>query len=199
MADEKELKELKVEDIKKKADETGCPVQRALYYVSEFLFGPMCGRCFPCSMGSYEARIILRNIIAGKGSADELDNLKRIASLMIDSSMCKKGKDTAKFILEWMDSGVFSKHIEDGLCPERMCCNYVEYRIIPEKCIICGLCKDACQYDAIHGEKKKPFLSGYKPYEIRQQKCTKCSECIKVCPTGAIILADKKVKEPVGV
>jgi NAD-dependent dihydropyrimidine dehydrogenase PreA subunit len=193
-----EQKELKVEDIKKAADEKGCAVQKAIYYVTEFLSGPMCGRCFPCSMGSYEARIILQNLAEGRGTGESVSNLKRIATLMLDSSMCKKGKDTAKFILEWMDTDVFSKHSE-GICPEKTCRELIEYRIIPDKCNLCGICKDVCKYGAIHGEKKKPYLSGYRPYEIRQKKCTKCGDCIKVCPTEAIILVDAKVKEPVGV
>lgn len=193
-----EQKELKVEDIKKAADEKRCAVQKALYYVTEFLSGPMCGKCFPCSMGSYEARAILNSVVEGHGTEKGLSNLKRIATLMLDSSMCKKGKDTARFILEWMDTDVFARHIE-GICPAKTCAAFIEYRIIPEKCDLCGICQDVCEYGAIHGEKKKPYLSGYRPFEIRQKKCTKCGECIKVCPTGAIILVDAKIKEPVGV
>ena len=50
-------------------------------------------------MGSYEARTILKNLMGGKGSEAELANLKRIADEMVESSMCKKGKDTARFLL----------------------------------------------------------------------------------------------------
>ena len=39
----------------------------ALYYTEAFLSGPMCGRCLPCSLGSYEAKVRLQNIIEGKG------------------------------------------------------------------------------------------------------------------------------------
>lgn len=192
-----EQKEIKVEDIKKTAEERECAVEKALYYVSEFLSGPMCGRCFPCALGTYEAKVRLQRISNGMGFDDDLDALKRIAGNMLEASMCKKGKDTAKFILEWIDSDVFAKHIE-GICPGKTCLALVEYRIIPEKCTMCGMCKDVCIYGAIHGEKKKPFKSGYHPFEIRQKKCTKCGECIKVCPDGAIVLVDARVTEPVG-
>jgi len=83
--------------------------------------------------------------------------------------------------------------------PDKTCVAFIEYRIIPDKCNLCGLCKDVCIYGAIHGEKKKPYLSGYLPFEIRQQNARNADDCIKVCPTGAIIIVDAKVKEPVGV
>ena len=72
MSEEKEQKEKKLEDIKKEAEQKNCPVQRSLYFVDEFLSGPMCGRCLPCSLGSYEAKILLQSIIDGKGTDDDL-------------------------------------------------------------------------------------------------------------------------------
>ena len=60
-------KEKKVADIKKEADAITCPVKRALFYMEEFLEGPMCGKCFPCEMGCYEARQRLRTIQSGAG------------------------------------------------------------------------------------------------------------------------------------
>ncbi len=196
--EQKEQKEKKLEDIRKEAEEKKCPVQKSLYFIGEFLSGPMCGRCFPCSLGSYEARIRLKSITEGTGTEDDILNLKRIAENMLEASMCKKGKDTAKFILEWMDKGIFQEHIQ-GTCPDTECLAFIEYRIIPDKCIMCDLCNEACKYDAIIGEKKKSYLSGYHPYEIRQKRCVKCSDCIKVCPTGAIVIAGSKEREPVGV
>lgn len=193
-----EHKELKVEDIKKEAEEKHCPVQKALYYIEKFLSDPMCGKCFPCSFGTHEAKIRLKDIISGKGIEADIFALRRIASKMLEASMCKKGKDTARFILEWIDTDAFNEHIE-GRCPEKECTVFIEYRIIPERCIMCGLCQDVCGYNAIIGEKKKSYLSGYLPYEIRQKRCVKCGECIKVCPTEAIIVVDVKSKEPVGV
>lgn len=191
-----EQKEIKVEDIKKEAEGKACAVQKALYYVTEFLAGPMCGRCFPCAMGSYEARLRLQRIVEGDGAEGDLAALRRIAVDMTEASMCKKGKDTAKFILEWMDKGAFAEHIA-GRCASGDCRALVEYRIIPEACTMCGACKDACKFTAIVGEKKKPYLGGYLPFEIRQKRCTKCGECIKVCPTGAVVRTDIGAQVPV--
>ena len=192
-----EQKELKVEEIKKQAEEKKCPVQRALFYVDGFLAGPMCGRCFPCALGSYEARVRLKKIIQGHGSEADIQALRRISDEMLVSSRCKKGKDTATFILEWLNTDVFAKHLE-GSCPDRECKSLIEYVIIPEKCTMCGLCLEACKYAAIFGEKRKPFSSGYFPFEIRQKRCVKCGDCLPVCPEGAIEIVEKKAAAPVG-
>jgi len=194
-----EQKEKKAEEIKKDAEaKKKCPVNKALYYIEEFLSGPMCGKCFPCEMGCYEAKIRLENITDGKGSESDLIAIKKIADEMLVSSRCKRGKDTAQFIVEWMGADVYKEHVE-GRCPDKECTALIEYRIIPEDCIMCGLCLDACKDNAIIGEKKKKYQSGVLPFEIRQKRCTKCGDCIKVCPTNAIVFVDVKAKEPVGV
>ena len=184
-------KEIKIEDIKKEAEEKRCTVQKTMYYIEKFLSDPMCGKCFPCSFGTYEAKIRLKEILSSKGTEADISALRRIAHEMIEASRCKKGKDTARFILEWMDTDAFHEHIE-GACPEKECLAFIKYRIIPKKCVMCGECKVVCKFDAIVGEKKKPYLSGYLPFEIRQKRCTKCGECIKVCPTEAIEIVDIK-------
>jgi ferredoxin len=193
-----EEKEKRVEDIKKEAEGIRCPVKRALYYTEEFLEGPMCGKCFPCALGAYEAKVRLQGIVSGRGTEADLMALRRISEEMLTSSRCKKGKDTAQFILEWMATDAFREHI-GGRCPERDCEAFIQYRVIPEKCTICGLCKEACRYNAIIGEKKVPYRSGYMPFEIRQRRCTKCGDCIKVCPSEAIEIIDVKAREEVKV
>ncbi|MCL0096370.1 4Fe-4S binding protein [Thermodesulfovibrionales bacterium] len=190
-----EAKELKVEEIKLEAERTiKCPVNKTLYYITKFLSGPMCGRCFPCAMGSFEAKIRLQNIVEGKAAELDLDALKKITTGMIEASMCKKGKDTARFIIEWMNTGVYHEHIE-GRCPDMECLAFIEYVIVPDKCTMCGLCQEICKYDAIIGEKKRPYQSGYLPFEIRQKRCTKCDECVDVCPTGAVIIVEARGRE----
>jgi ferredoxin len=194
-----EEKEKKLEDIRKEAEGKRCAVQKTLYFIEEFLAGPMCGKCLPCALGSYEAKIRLIKLaqnIEGIGASD-IEALKRIALQMLESSRCKKGKDTAQFMIELLEGSQeeFNLHLS-GVCPEKECSALIEYIIVPELCIMCGKCLEACKYDAIIGEKKEPFLSGYLPFEIRQKRCTKCGECVKVCPTGAIEIITTKIEEP---
>ncbi len=189
---------VKVDDIKNDAEGIKCPVEKSHFLIDKFLDGPMCGKCFPCSMGSYEARVLLENLMKGECNETQLLHIKNIADEMLIASMCKKGKDVAKYIIEWFDADVFRKHL-DGICTENTCKPLIEYRIIPEKCTMCGDCLPACKYNAIHGEKIKPFTSGYHPFDIKQHKCVKCGDCLPVCPTGAIILVDANVSEAVEV
>jgi ferredoxin len=189
MTNQEEFKPKKVEDIKKETEERRCPVQKSLYYIENFLADSMCGKCFPCAYGTYEAKIRLRDIISGIGSDADIAALRRIAEDMIESSRCKRGKDSATFLLEWMNNGSFTVHVEKK-CPDRECLELTEYFIIPEKCIMCGECTNACKFAAIIGEKMKPYQSGYLPFEILQKRCTRCGECIKVCPTNAIEFHD---------
>lgn len=182
---------LKVEDIKTSAESKRCAVQKALFYVQNFLDELMCGKCFPCSLGIYEAKIRLQKIMERRGTTKDISVLRRIAENMRVSSRCKKGKDSASFILEWMGTGFFQEHL-NGVCTERECLAFIEFVIVPPKCIMCGLCQDVCKHHAIFGEKSKPYLSGYLPFEIRQKRCVKCGECVNVCPTDAIVVLSEK-------
>jgi ferredoxin len=185
----KEKKGKKVEDIRKEAEEQACAVRKALYFVEEFIKGPMCSRCFPCSLGTGEAKIRLIRISQHLQDVDVQDilALKRIGLNMIEGSFCKKGKDTGAFLIEVLAASneEFREHLQ-GTCPKRECISLVEYVIKPELCTMCGKCADVCTYGAIIGEKKQAYFSGYFPFEIRDKRCTQCGECMKVCPSGAI-------------
>lgn len=184
---EKETTQVKMEDVQAKADEKNCPVQRSLVFVEEFLAGPMCGKCFPCSMGSYEARVRLKRLVDGSAGNEDIEKVNTISSHMLVASMCKRGKDTAKYLLDNIASLEVSDHLT-GLCAKNECLAHVKYIIIPENCTMCGDCLDACKDNAILGEKKKPYLSGYTPFEIVQKRCTRCGECMKVCKYDAVKL-----------
>lgn len=191
MTEKEKKKPVKMEDVQAKADLKNCPVQRSIVYIEEFLAEPMCGRCFPCSMGTYESRIRVNRMIDGSSSDEDIQAVKMIMSHMLTASMCKKGKDTAAYILEQMGSSEFSDHTS-GTCKTGECNTLTSYHIIPENCTSCGDCLDVCKDNAVIGEKVKPFMSGYMPFEIAQKRCTKCGECIKVCKDKAIITKTAK-------
>lgn len=186
-----EQKERSTRDIIKETESMSCSVRKAAYYLDAFLRDIMCGKCFPCALGTFESASILRDIITGRGTQADLHALTEIADILTVASRCKKGKDTGQFILDLLKTGAFSEHI-GGRCPDRECASYSEYRIVPEKCIMCGECQVVCTFHAVVGEKKVPYFSGYLPFEIASKRCTRCGECLKVCPNDAIIVVDKK-------
>jgi ferredoxin len=191
-------KEKKVGDIKKEAEGKACAVQQALYFINEFISGPMCGKCFPCALGTAEAKFRLGRL-TNKGDhavRNDIELLKRIGLQMIEGSFCKKGKDVGKYIVDMLSGSEdeFMRHLS-GVCPKGECEGFVQYFIKPELCDMCGKCLDVCNFKAILGEKQSLFRISYLPFEIRQNRCTKCGECIKVCPTGAIEIRSVAVEE----
>ncbi len=191
MTEDKKKKPVTMKDVKAKAEEKKCSAQQVLLFIEEFLAEPMCGRCFPCSFGSYEANIRAKRLVDGTATDEDIDRLKRIGANMLEASMCKKGKDTAAFITEKIENADLLKHLEKE-CIVKECKTMDVYLIDNEKCTMCGLCLDACKDFAIKGEKATKFGAGYLPYEIAQKRCTKCGECLKVCPEGAVLLLTTK-------
>ena len=186
------------EDIRKEAEEKLCPVQRVLYFVTEFISGPMCGKCFPCSLGTQEAKIRLIKIAQhlSNATASDIAALRRIAEIMTEASRCKKGKDTGRFIVEQLNKSLeeFSSHLESP-CTKNECVTRTEYIINPDLCISCGKCLEACKYDAIVCNLNTSHVARSSAFEIRQAICTRCGECVKVCPTDAIDMITIEMEE----
>ncbi|MBF0565737.1 MAG: hypothetical protein HQK89_10875 [Nitrospirae bacterium] len=168
-----------------------CPVEQGILFLDEFIDGPMCGKCLPCPMGSYEMRVRLRRLAAGTGTMGDVDVIKTIAPRMFETSMCKKGKDTAKFIMDTLENSfsTYETHTQ-GVCPAKECKNLVLYTIVKDRCVSCDDCRQVCKTFAILGEKRLPYLSGFIPYEIVAKRCTKCGDCLTACKYGAIEVVD---------
>ena len=193
-----EEKPKKLKEIRKEAEERTCPVQQMQYFIDEFLAKPMCGKCYPCALGAGEAQIRVAGLASRGAEVDgrDLDLLKRIGENMIRGSLCKRGKDTGEFILEHLENSrdEIMEHVARS-CPSRECKSLVRYEIMPELCTMCGECKKVCRYNAVLGETRKPYFTGYQPFEIRQKRCTGCGECVDVCPEGAIVFKSSLRKE----
>ncbi|MCK4338884.1 MAG: 4Fe-4S binding protein [Candidatus Cloacimonetes bacterium] len=54
----------------------------------------------------------------------------------------------------------------------------MKYRIIQEKCDLCGCCVSVCPADAI---RMTEFLAN-----ILEDECTGCKNCFIVCPVSAV-------------
>src|SRR5512140_1432635 len=116
--DETPKKDMK--DVLAASEKAKCPVQKSQIFVEEFLSEPMCGKCHPCSLGSYEALVLIKRISSGIGKQEDVAAIQRIADDMLEGSRCIKGKDTAKFLLEALNSESFRDHLA-GHCEDREC------------------------------------------------------------------------------
>jgi len=59
-------KERSTRDLIQETESVSCPVRKAGEYIDAFLKELMCGKCFPCALGTFESASILRDIIAGE-------------------------------------------------------------------------------------------------------------------------------------
>ena len=84
MTEDKKKKPITMKDVKAKAEEKKCTAQQVLLFIEEFLAEPMCGRCFPCSFGSYEAEIRAKRLVDGTATDEDIERLKRIGTNMLE-------------------------------------------------------------------------------------------------------------------
>ena len=163
-------------------DQDTCMVDFARYFLN-FLRDESCGKCTACREGLDVMYQIASDICAGKGQADHLTQLEEISEAVRDASMCALGTTSVNPVMSTLRyfKEEYEAHIREHRCPAGVCKALITYRIDPEKCTACLLCKKNCSSGAITGEKKKP-------QKIEQEKCTKCGACRDVCKFEAVVV-----------
>jgi ferredoxin len=73
----------------------------------------------------------------------------------------------------------YLEHIKDRRCRAVVCKDFIEYRVIQEKCTGCQSCVRACPTGAISGPRAEP-------HNLDASKCIKCRSCYEVCRFEAI-------------
>ncbi|MFC2056522.1 NADH-ubiquinone oxidoreductase-F iron-sulfur binding region domain-containing protein [Chloroflexota bacterium] len=163
-----------------------CEIGRTLELLSDAQ-DKTCGRCIPCMVGLTQIIETLQKLTLGEGEESDI-HLLRLLSSGMGTARCKAGQDAAEVLANALLTGEFEEHIEKKQCPKKACPGLTTYRIIAEKCTMCGLCKEVCPEGAIFGEEYIPYLADNDPYAIRAEKCTKCGLCLPVCAEAAIEL-----------
>ncbi len=164
-------------------DEDTCMVDVAKYFLA-FTQEESCGKCPPCRVGTYQMLLILQKITAGEGEKGDIEELERIGNLVIAGSLCGLGKSAPNPVLTTIRyfRDEYEEHIHQKYCRANVC-NLGAFTINQEECILCGLCKQACAFDAVR-ETRKGFF-------IDHDYCTHCRACYRACPVHAVKIVKK--------
>lgn len=160
-------------------DEDNCMVDVAKYFLS-FCQSESCGKCPPCRIGTYQMLEILEKITTGKGEAGDIEKLTAIGEKVKESALCGLGNSAPNPVLTTIKyfRDEYEEHIHDKYCRAKACSGLGVYSIDHEQCFLCGLCKEACAFDAIKETSRSFFID--------QDYCTKCKACYLACPIGAV-------------
>lgn len=168
-------------------DETSCMVAIAKFYL-EFTCEESCGKCTPCRIGNQRMLEILDKITTGKGTMDDLQELRNLAAVIKDSALCGLGQTSPNPVLSTLDNfwDEYVEHVVDKKCRAGVCKSLMKYAVDPDKCIGCGRCLKNCPAECI--VKTEYVAPGHKlpSVAIEATKCLKCGACIGLCKFGAI-------------
>ncbi|MFQ6615979.1 MAG: NADH-ubiquinone oxidoreductase-F iron-sulfur binding region domain-containing protein [Fidelibacterota bacterium] len=162
-------------------DESSCMVDVARYFLG-FLMEESCGKCTPCREGILRMHEILTDITRGKGTLNQLDLLQELALVVKDASLCGLGATAPNPVLTTLKyfRPEYEAHITDLTCPAGVCPDLITYRIDPDLCTGCLVCKRLCPSEAITGERQVP-------HSIDAELCIKCGACEESCRFHAVI------------
>lgn len=160
-------------------DEDNCMVDVAKYFLS-FCKSESCGKCPPCRIGTYQMLEILEKITTGEGEAGDIERLIDIGEKIKESALCGLGNSAPNPVLTTIKyfRDEYEEHIHDKYCRAKACSGLGVYSIDHEQCFLCGLCKEACAFDAVKETSRSFFID--------QDYCTKCKACYSACPIGAV-------------
>jgi NADH-quinone oxidoreductase subunit F len=120
---------------------------------------------------------------AGKSSPEDLDTLEDLARKVSSTSLCGLGQTAPNPVLTTLQyfRDEYEAHIINKKCPAGQCTALINYRIIEDKCVGCGLCKRVCPANAISGKTREL-------HEINSDICVKCGKCFEVCKFKAVVI-----------
>ncbi|MHC1721047.1 MAG: NADH-ubiquinone oxidoreductase-F iron-sulfur binding region domain-containing protein [Clostridiaceae bacterium] len=161
-------------------DEDNCMVNIAKFYL-EFTVDESCGKCTSCRVGTKRLHEILEKITQGKGTEQDLADLKELGEIIKDTALCGLGQTAPNPVLSTLNYfyDEYLAHVRDKKCPAGVCQALLSYFILEDKCIGCTACARVCPVKCISGSPKMV-------HKIDQDDCIKCGACIKACKFSAI-------------
>jgi NADH-quinone oxidoreductase subunit F/NADP-reducing hydrogenase subunit HndC len=166
-------------------DEDNCMVDVAKFFLS-FTQAESCGKCPPCRIGTYQMLQILEKITSGNGEEGDIEKLERLGKRVVAGSLCGLGKTAPNPVLTTIKyfRDEYEEHIHDKYCRAGVCSGLGMLMIEQSECILCGMCKQACAFDAVKETRRSFFID--------QDYCTKCKACYLACPTNAVKIKKKE-------
>lgn len=166
-------------------DEDDCMVDVAKYFLS-FCQSESCGKCPTCRIGTYQMLEVLEAMTTGRGQEGDIERLEKMGEAIVAGSLCGLGNSAPNPVLSTIRyfRDEYEEHVRDQYCRAERCQGLGDYRILPEHCILCGLCKSACAFDAVVEQRDR--------FYIDQDYCTSCKACYTVCPTNAIVIEKRR-------
>ena len=161
-------------------DENTCMVDIARFFL-DFTVDESCGKCTPCRIGNKRMLQILTMITEGTAEMHHIEDLRKLAEVIAETSLCGLGKTAPNPVLSTLNYfyDEYVAHVRDKKCPAGVCRALISYKITDE-CIGCTKCTKVCPTSCISGKKKEL-------HQINQKKCIKCGACVETCPVSAII------------
>ena len=163
-------------------DEDNCMVDVARFFL-DFTVDESCGKCTPCREGTKRMLEILNKICDGKGTMEDLEQLRDLAETIKDSALCGLGQTAPNPVLSTLNNfwDEYVAHVTEHRCPAGVCKALIKY-YITDKCIGCGMCARNCPAHAITGKPKEKHV-------IDTSMCIKCGACKASCKFGASLLS----------
>jgi NADH:ubiquinone oxidoreductase subunit F (NADH-binding) len=116
-------------------DEDNCMVDVAHFYM-DFIVNESCGKCSPCRIGTKRLYEMLTKITNGQGDEKTLTEMRDLATVIQNGSLCALGQTAANPILSTMNSfpEEYEAHVKDKSCPAHVCKRLTKYLIDPTLC-----------------------------------------------------------------
>ena len=161
-------------------DEDNCMVDIAKFFL-EFTVDESCGKCTPCRVGTRRLLEMLTKITEGKGTMQDLEDMKELCYYIKENSLCGLGQTAPNPVLSTLNYfyDEYLAHVKEKRCPAGVCKKLLNYVIIEDKCKGCTACARVCPVGAIEGAVKTP-------HKINGNKCIKCGACMEKCKFSAI-------------
>lgn len=168
-------------------DEETCMVDVAKYFLT-FSQSESCGKCTPCRVGTYQMLKILEKITRGNGEKGDIEKLEKLGKLVIKGSLCGLGQSAPNPVLSTIRyfREEYEEHVNQKYCRAKVCSGLGVFTIEHSECFLCGLCKQACAFDAVKETRDSYFID--------QDYCTKCKACFLACPINAVKINTKSGK-----